>query len=853
VTLLSRLLALVAVALLPAIAIQAYNEFDLRRTRQIEVQNQALNLAELAAAKQLQIVQGIHQTLIALSELPAIKAKDVEACNAYLAKIKQRSPGFISFIVVDINGSAFCDATNDHRPSTAAGRSYLADVLKTGEFTVGEFAIGRKTGRNVLHFALPFFSDDDDRLGGVVIAALSLDWLASSLAWENVLPGAALAIVDRNGTYLARYPDNARFVGRKMAGHSDPDHGGRDTADIVDLDGVERIVGYSTLQNDYGELLISFGLDKAGAFTQIQHGTQLGIVLIMLSTALVLVLTSLGAQRFFHRPLGQLVDAANQWRFGEFTRRLDTRGTSEIARVADAFNTMADALEHREQELSEAKEKAEEAAARITMIFESTTDGVLIIDRDWHVSYLNRPARVQLAQDRDIIGMPLSEAFPAAADMEVLKQIREATSEQRPTFVEILCPQTKNWYTINAFPSSQGLAVFVRDITDHKHALEARRLMEEQLHQSQKMESVGQLTGGVAHDFNNLLMVISANLELIEGAADTDKIRRCVAAARRAADRGAKLTAQLLAFSRRQALNPKLVNANQLISEFQGLIQQAVGDGCEVKLHAGEELWLCHVDPALLETALLNLALNARDAMADGGVLQIETENVVEEESVAGRSPGSYVRLSVADNGSGMTPEVRDRVFEPFFTTKEVGKGTGLGLSMVYGFVRQSGGYIAVESAPGAGTTIALYLPASTREPDVEQESVETQAAPTGNERILLVDDNEELLKVTSAMLTTFEYRVSCAHNGAEALQALQSDQPFELLFSDIVMPNGLNGIELAREAKRLRKGIKILLTSGYAEEILQRHKAVGEFSIIDKPFSLADLARRVRSILREA
>jgi signal transduction histidine kinase len=532
---------------------------------------------------------------------------------------------------------------------------------------------------------------------------------------------------------------------------------------------------------------------------------------------------------------------------------LDTRGTSEIARVADAFNTMADALEHREQELSEAKEKAEEAAARITMIFESTTDGVLIIDRDWHVSYLNRPARVQLAQDRDIIGMPLSEAFPAAADMEVLKQIREATSEQRPTFVEILCPQTKNWYTINAFPSSQGLAVFVRDITDHKHALEARRLMEEQLHQSQKMESVGQLTGGVAHDFNNLLMVISANLELIEGAADTDKIRRCVAAARRAADRGAKLTAQLLAFSRRQALNPKLVNANQLISEFQGLIQQAVGDGCEVKLHAGEELWLCHVDPALLETALLNLALNARDAMADGGVLQIETENVVEEESVAGRSPGSYVRLSVADNGSGMTPEVRDRVFEPFFTTKEVGKGTGLGLSMVYGFVRQSGGYIAVESAPGAGTTIALYLPASTREPDVEQESVETQAAPTGNERILLVDDNEELLKVTSAMLTTFEYRVSCAHNGAEALQALQSDQPFELLFSDIVMPNGLNGIELAREAKRLRKGIKILLTSGYAEEILQRHKAVGEFSIIDKPFSLADLARRVRSILREA
>jgi len=843
---------LVAVALLPAIGIQAYNEFDLRRTRQIEVQGHALNLAELAAAEQRQTVQGIHQALIALSELPAIKAKDAEGCNAYLAKIKQRYPGFISFLVVDINGSSFCNATDYHKPSTAAGRPYLADVLRTGKFTVGVFAIGRQTGRNVLHFALPFFGDDA-RLGGVVIAALSLDWLADSLARRNVAPGAALAIVDRNGTYLAHYPDNARFVGRKMAGDNDPSRNDRNTADIVDLDGVERIVGYSALRDDSGGLLISFGLDKARAFNEIQRGTQLGILQIILSAALVLVLTSLGARRFIHRPLGQLVDAANQWRFGEFDRRVDIRGTSEIARVADAFNTMANALEHREHELSEAKEKAEEAAARITMIFESTTDSVLIIDRDWRVSYLNGPARLSLAQDRDIVGMPLTEAFPAAADMDVLKQIREATSEQRPTFVEMLCPRTKVWYTINAFPSSQGLAVFLRDITEHKHALEARRLMEEQLHQSQKMESVGQLTGGVAHDFNNLLMVISANLELIEGAADTSKVRRCAEAARRAADRGGKLTAQLLAFSRRQALRPKLVNANELISEFQGLIHQAVGDGCEVKLRTDEELWLCHVDPSLLETALLNLALNARDAMADGGTLRIETQNIEEEESVAGCSPGSYVRLSVADNGSGMPPEVRDRVFEPFFTTKEVGKGTGLGLSMVYGFVRQSGGHIAVESAPGAGTTVALYLPATARELDAEQDTIEAEALPIGSERVLVVDDNEDLLNVTSAMLSTFGYQVSCAHNGAEALRTLQSDQPFELLFSDIVMPNGMNGIELAREAKRLRKDIKILLTSGYAEGVLQRNNAVGEFSIIDKPFSLADLARRVRSTLCEA
>jgi PAS domain S-box-containing protein len=266
---------------------------------------------------------------------------------------------------------------------------------------------------------------------------------------------------------------------------------------------------------------------------------------------------------------------------------------------------MADALEHREHELSEAKEKAEEAAARITMIFESTTDGVLIVDWNWRIGYVNGPASAQLAEDRDVIGMTLSEAFPY--DTEILSRFREAMSEQRPASFEAFCERRSIWYALNAFPARQGIAIYVRDITEHKHALEARRLTEEQLHQSQKMESVGQLTGGIAHDFNNLITVVCGNLELIEEAADNGKVRQFVAAARRAADRGAKLTAQLLAFSRRQRLSPKLVNAYELIAEFKEIIRQAVGGACEVELLTDGPLWLCHVDPSLLETALLNL------------------------------------------------------------------------------------------------------------------------------------------------------------------------------------------------------------------------------------------------------
>src|ERR1700682_3586489 len=830
-----------------------YNEFDLRRTRQVEVQNQALSLAKLAAAEQQQIVQGIRQVLIAMSELPSIKARDSQACDAYLAAIQQRFPAFIRFLVTDLNGRSFCNTNSDHRPINIAARRYFANVLKTGAFTVGEFSTGLATDRKIVQFAFPFYGHEG-RMSGVIVGGLSLDWLADYIARKGVPDGVALPNTDRNGTSLVRYPHNARFVGTKMPGDKYLKMDDRGAVDILDIDGVERIEGYSALRADSGGLVVSFGLNKAQAFAEIQSRTQRGILMIALSTSLVLVLTSLGARRFIHRPLGQLVVAANQWRLGEYARRVDIVDKSEIAQVANAFNMMADALEQREHELSEAKEKAEEAAARITMVFESTTDSVVVIDRDWRISYLNARASAQIAEGRNLVGVGLRDIPPDNVDLEIFSQLREVMSDQRPGSFQILCPRVGTWYSRNAFPSSQGLAVYFRDITEHKHALEARRLMQAQLHQSQKMESGGQLTGGIAHDFNNLLMVVSGNLELIEEAADNGRVRQFATAARLAADRGAKLTAQLLAFSRRQRLSPKLVNANELIAEFQELIRQAVGGACEVRLLTNGPLWLCHVDPSLLETALLNLALNGRDAMPNSGVLMIETRNVVlDEGAVAGCLPGSYIKVSVTDTGCGMPPEVRDRVFEPFFTTKEVGKGTGLGLSMVYGFVRQSGGYVAVESAPGAGTTVVLYLPKATQTPDPGVEAIQTQAIPGGSEQILVVDDNEDLLKVTSAMLTSFGYRVLCARNGAEAIQMFEGGQEFDLLFSDVVMPNGMNGVELAREARRLSKGIKILLTSGYAGDVLERHQAVGEFPIIDKPYRLADLAQRLRSILHEA
>jgi signal transduction histidine kinase/CheY-like chemotaxis protein len=857
VSLLLRLFTLVAVALLPAIAIQSYDQFDIQRLRQSEVQEHALGLARLAAAQQLQIVDGIHQVLIALSELPAIKTKDSQACSKYLLATKQRYPAF-HVIVVDMNGQSICTATGES--GNVAGRADFVNATSSGHFVVGQFSIGVLTGRQLISFALPFY-DDEGRMAGAVITALNLDWLAEFVVQLAVPSGAAIAIRDRNGTYLVRYPDNARFVGKKILGdhYFGPDHSG--TIDELDVDGVERIVGYSVLKADAGALLVTIGLDKSQAFGQIQHHTRIGILLIVLSTLVVLVLTWLGTRRFIQYPLRELVEAANRWRLGDYTRRVDIRDKrSEIAEVGAAFNSMADALKERAHELSDArenaedaKEKAEQAAARITTIFESMADCVVIVDPAWNITYLNEKAKARLCGERDLIGANLCTTFPDAIDAEIGVRFHEAISEQRLAAFETFCRDV--WYDVHAFASGEGIAVLFRDITDHKHAIEERRLVEEQLHQSQKMEAVGQLTGGVAHDFNNLLMVISGNLELIEsGAANKGSVQQFALAARKAADRGASLIAQLLAFSRRQKLDPKPVRADVLIQDFQRLIHRAVGEGCEVELVADKQLWTCHVDPTQLQTAILNLTLNARDAMPNGGTLTIKMRNIaLHEGAIVGVAAGSYIQVSVSDTGCGMTREALDRAFEPFFTTKEVGKGTGLGLSMVYGFVRQSGGHVAIESAIGVGTTVNLYLPIVTGTLDVKTDVMQIQHIPEGSGRVLVVEDDEDVLSVTSAMLTQLGYQVVSARTAKDAIVLLKGADRFDLLFSDVVMPQGITGVELTREARRLGNGIKILLTSGYAEDVLRQHGATEKFPIIGKPFSRVELAQHVQLAMRSA
>lgn len=390
----------------------------------------------------------------------------------------------------------------------------------------------------------------------------------------------------------------------------------------------------------------------------------------------------------------------------------------------------------------------------------------------------------------------------------------------------------------------------------------SRVAMEDRIRQSQKMEAVGQLTGGVAHDFNNLLTVILGSADdLGQEAGDRPELVSLVRIIQSAAIRGAELTNRLLAFARRQTLAPKLVDANQLILGIEGLLRRTLSGDIEFRIGTQPDLWMAEIDPGQLEVALLNLAINARDAMPGGGRLTIETMNDVLKEDAPLQDDevlprGSYVVLSIADTGSGMSREVLARAFDPFFTTKDVGKGSGLGLSMVYGFVRQSHGHVRIDSELGAGTVVKLYFPrAGQAEQTGETPSAPPQETAVGeSHRILVVEDDPLVRDYVVAVLQGLGHQVTACDNGAAGLEALRGAAPFDLLFTDVVMPGGIGGQELAAAAVALRPEIKVLLTSGYSEQGLPAQPMRGEeFHMIAKPYRRRELAATLNRIFEKA
>ncbi|WP_196358198.1 PAS domain S-box protein [Nodosilinea nodulosa] len=523
----------------------------------------------------------------------------------------------------------------------------------------------------------------------------------------------------------------------------------------------------------------------------------------------------------------------------------DRNAEGDIVRVIGAFQDIS--------AQKQAESALERFATRLRTTLESMTDAFYLLDDQWRFTYLNAEAeRVLRRPPGELIGRVVWEVFPEAQESQVYSEYHQAVRENQSRHFETYYEPLHEWFDINAYPSTEGLAVYFRVISD-------RIALEDRLRQAQRLESLGQLTGGIAHDFNNLLTVIMGNAELLtEILASDSTLRPLAEMVNSAAQRGADLTQRLLAFARRQALDPKPIDVNQLITTMTDLLCRTLGEHIEVVRLPADDLWPALVDTAQLESALLNLCLNARDAMTQGGELVIETSNVyLDPDYVAQQveaQAGQYVLVTVSDSGVGIASEDLPHVFEPFFTTKDTGKGTGLGLSMVHGFAKQSNGQITIYSEVGQGTTIRLYLPKYLGTQAGFSEIVAMTTSAGGKERILLVEDDDLVRHYAQNQLEQLGYRVTVASSGPAALEILQQQPEIDLLFTDVVMPGGMSGRELGDTARRLRPELKVLYTSGYSEQAIVHHGRLAPgITLLSKPYRRADLAQKVRDVLDES
>lgn len=527
-------------------------------------------------------------------------------------------------------------------------------------------------------------------------------------------------------------------------------------------------------------------------------------------------------------------------------------------KASTLFDTISGERTILAQEQSD-KSEALELITRLGAIVEDSVNEIYVFDaKTMKFEMVNHGARSNLGYSmEELAAMTPADIKPEFSDeafLDMLAPLRDH-SQKRLQFGTVHQRKDGSLYdvSVNLHLTGEGhreaFFAVIEDVTERNQAME-------QLHQAQKMEAVGQLSGGIAHDFNNMLLVIQGNLErLREDDAVNTKFQKTIDILDRAAARGADLTTRLLAFARRQPLAPEEVDVNELTKGMTEMLGRILGEQIEIETVLAGGLWSGVVDPAQLENAIVNLAINAREAMPEGGKLTIETSNSHLDDAYAAMhaevEAGQYVLLAISDTGEGMSAEVLERAFEPFFTTRPVGEGSGLGLSMVYGFVKQTGGHVKLYSE-GEGTTVKLYLPRShQRAKAVAEKRVDDSKIPGGKETILVVEDDEEVREFVVGALGDLGYRIVEAAYGVEALDKLGRIDKIDLLLTDVVLPGGMNGRQIAEEMIRLRPGLKVLYTSGYsANAIIHHGRLDADVEFLAKPYKRRDLARKVRAIL---
>jgi PAS domain S-box-containing protein len=732
--------------------------------------------------------------------------------------------------------------------------------LRAGEVDISAVELDREHGAidtprlPVVRASTPVVGPDG-RPFGIVVIDIDLRGPFARVR-ESARPGGAVYIVNSNGDYLV-HPDPAREFGFQLGVPS------RLQDDFPKLGGMlaRGNAAPQVVQERGGA---EFGAALAGAW--LAEGPQVFVVeavpyadltttltTVRNSTMAAVLVAAIGAvllaivlARSLTRPLTQMTAAIDSFGRGE-PLSLPTRSGGEIGVLARAFDRMA--AEVREKTVSLETEIVERRR-----LFASSLDLILIVDREGIVVDISPSAEAILGyRPEEMIGCK-GAALLHPGDLERARKEMRTARQGRATrnfdcrYVHRdgrIVPLTLS----GAWLEREQRYFFIgRDMTE-------RIALEQQLRQSQKLDAIGHLTGGVAHDFNNILTVITGTIEILADAvAHSPQLVSIARMIDEAAARGADLIQQLLAFARKQPLQPQSTDVNQLVLDIAKLLGPTLGESVEIKMTLQEDAWPAMIDPSQLGTALINLAVNARDAMPGGGKLILETGNIMLDASFATIHaeevrPHPYVMIAVTDTGVGIPAGIRDRVFEPFFTTKDVGQGTGLGLSMVYGFVKQSGGHIKIDSEEGHGTTFKLYLPRSSEAVAPIERPV--AAAEGGEETILVVEDDALVRQYVVAQLESLRYAVLAAASAREALDMIAAGRAFDLLFTDVILGSGFNGPALADEILRLRPSVKVLYTSGYTKDAMATHGRIDPgVALIHKPYRKIELARKIRAVL---
>jgi len=825
---------------------------DYRNTQQ-HLAQEVRNLADLAVQVERQQIDAANRFMKALAETAEFRALSPE-CQAILDYQAMGTDSYTVVGLMDTKGAIICRTGAAPRIGSTITDPWVREALRTPGLATQGYRLGPVSGRPARPMGY-VMADNAGRPTGAVFVGLNLRWLADLNPGQHLPQGSHVTVFDEAGTILGRYPDDD-YVGKTLPDATFVRMAASGPENVLEsgpgLDGATRLYAIEPLfpASGAGSAKVFVGVSVPEATLYAAPRAQMATMTATLlgTLALALWLAWRVATRSVEQPIREAVQIARRIGQGDLKVRTGVlQGSREIRSLGRALGHMAASLQRHRNQLEAAQKLAGLGSWRWPM-HDGTAEwsdemyAIFGVSRQDFVPTLEAILAHIHADDRGYVEAQLQDALATGRTHHFQARILVGDRVRH-----CRCVAQSDAVAEGKPPRLVGV---IHDITELKETYD-------QLRQAQKMEAIGRLTGGIAHDFNNLLQVVLASAEMMadeEIPLSPQDQRAMAATVCQAAERGANLTRRLLSFSRQQDIEAASVDVNALVRDMKRMLERTLGEDIAIETVLADTPWPVWADGAQLEAAILNLAVNARDAMPAGGRLVIETANVVLDEDYAvraGVAAGDYVAVSVSDTGCGMAPEVMARVFEPFFTTKEVGKGTGLGLPMVYGFVRRSGGHVRVYSDVGIGTTVRLYFPRQTAAERSDSPAEGAEAPPRGTETVLVVEDDDLVAVVTCERLRHLGYGVLHARSGPEAVALLEQGMAIDALITDMVMPGGMSGADVIRRFREVRPDLPAIATSGYALAAAVRNGSLPPGTVmLGKPHRLAELAKAVRACL---